>query len=109
MASRVTSHVLKPGCKYSPDPSRVTAFLWRLFLKTARSLVWVADEWIHKQEQALRETADMQAHLEAVDPQASAAREKAISKNRIRSRKVGKTSRAPRLRYQAGQFVRSES
>jgi hypothetical protein len=81
----------------------VRAFLWRVFLRSARAIIWAADEWILKHERALRGESEKQEYLAAVDPVASAEREKVFRKAR-----KPRASR-PRLRYVGGQFVRSES
>ena len=75
--------------------------LWQWTLRRLRSLVWIADEWIHAQELKLREPAAAPAPAPAeFDRKASAARER-----------VHKATRAarPRLIYHGGQFVRKES
>jgi hypothetical protein len=74
--------------------------VWKWILKKLRGIVWVADEWIHAQEVKLQVTGtSAQAPDPAVDPVASAAREKVFRSKPARAAR-------PRLRYQGGQFVR---
>lgn len=54
---------------------KIRAALWRWFLRTARAGVWAADEWIHRQERAIRAEASKAGYLATVDPAASALRE----------------------------------
>jgi hypothetical protein len=82
--------------------------IYRWALKKLRLLVDAADEWLHAREVQFQ-TARMELEAKGpgegrfraeVDVKASAAREKAIRKSR---------AARPRLRYQAGQFVRVTS
>jgi hypothetical protein len=88
-------------------------------LKALRALADAADDWIHAQEVNLRAPAALAESLAEVDPAASAARERAIKK--LGGVSAGKSNtgnsasphsrtlgphRPPRLRYQAGQWVR---
>jgi hypothetical protein len=80
---------------------------WKLFLRIGRDLVWKADEWFQRQEIALREEiaapAAMAEAQSEVEPVASAAREKAIRRER---KPRAARAQKPRLVYQGGQFVR---
>lgn len=99
--------------------SRFTALLWRWTLRRARLALDVADEWIHAQEVRLREQAAIPQRLAEVDPIASAVRERAVlaarqnndkAQRKLNRMAVGvKPMRLPRLRYEAGQFVRRPS
>lgn len=71
--------------------------LWRLFLRALRAATWTVDDWIQRQELTLREPAERAEAAKTVDRKASAARER-----QIRARRP----KLPRLRYEAGQFVR---
>ena len=74
--------------------------VWKWTLKKLRGIVWAADEWIHAQEVRLKEAGSgVQVPDPAVDPVASAAREKVFRSKPARAAR-------PRLRYQGGQFVR---
>jgi len=75
--------------------------LWKLFLRIARTVTLSVDDWIQKQEVALRQESVKQEALAEVDPVASAAREKAV-------RRATRKARLPRLKYQHGEFVRLE-
>lgn len=66
-----------------------------------RKIVWVADEWIHRQELAMRQEAGRQEYIAEVDPVASAARER-VHKRSARAARP----RLPRLQYKAGEWVR---
>lgn len=68
-------------------------------LKRLRSLVWFLDEWIHRQEIAMRQDAAREQLTEELHPVASAARERAAV-CRPRAKRI------PRLKYQHGEFVR---
>ena len=79
--------------------------IWRWTLRTLRTIVWAADEWILKQEQAIRDETEkpesqIAGYLAAVDPKASAARERIVRKARASKPKM------PRLIYQHGNWVR---
>jgi hypothetical protein len=78
-------------------------YLWKLFLRVARSITLTVDDWIQRQEVLLRDPAQKAKFAAEVDPVTSAAREKTHK----RAARVQK-SRPARLRYQGGQFVRQE-
>jgi hypothetical protein len=79
--------------------TKIKVALWRWTMRKMRTLLDAADDWLHTQEMLFREARAVEHEPRitnsSVDRQASAAREKAIRK-----------TRAPRLRYQGGQFVR---
>jgi len=75
--------------------------IWKLFLRTLRSITLTVDDWIQRQEVLLREPAQKAEFAAEVDSVASAAREKTHK----RAARVPKPSK-PRLVYQGGQFVR---
>jgi len=69
---------------------------WRLFLRALRAVTLTVDDWIQRQEVALREKSTVAQFQAEVDP--------------VQSRKREKVSRAtkprrPRLVYQHGEFV----
>jgi hypothetical protein len=69
---------------------------WRLFLRALRAVTLAVDDWIQRQEVALREKTAVAQFQAEVDP--------------VQSRKREKVSRAakprrPRLVYQHGEFV----
>lgn len=74
--------------------------IWRWTLKRLRLAIDAADEWLHAHEVQFREAraTEHETRDTSCDRRASAAREKAIRKSR---------AARPRLRYIAGQFVRS--
>lgn len=94
--------------------------LWRLFLRALRAVTLTVDDWIQTQEVLLREPAYRRQHQAEVAPAASSRREKAAkvlrregttgwdvpAVNGARHSQRRKPVGAPRLRYQAGQFVR---
>jgi hypothetical protein len=77
-------------------------------IKCLRSLVWTADEWVHRQEVKLRDASPaapdrlsdgLQVQpVPAVDRKSSAVRE--------RAHKRAAHPRLPRLRYEQGSWVR---
>lgn len=78
--------------------SRITAFLWRFSIRKLRLLVDAADDWLHAEEMKIRVVSEpvmVPARSDEFQIAASRVREKAIKK-----------ARAPRLRYQSGQFVK---
>jgi hypothetical protein len=80
---------------------KITLYKWTL--KRLRLALDAADEWLHAREVQFREARMVQPETPArvndeFNVKASAAREKAIRKSR---------AARPRLRYIAGQFVRS--
>jgi hypothetical protein len=77
---------------------------WKLFLRTARAITLTVDDWIQRQEVALRGASVVAEFQAEVDPVASAAREKVI--RRERKPRVVRPKPA-RLKYQHGEFVRS--
>jgi hypothetical protein len=76
--------------------------LKRWLIKMLRNAVDRADEWVHRQEVGIREqVAGGREYAAEVDPVASRKRERAIVKTR--------RPRLARLKYQHGEFVRSEA
>lgn len=97
--------------------------LWRLFLRAVRAVTLTVDDWVQAQELKLREPAVRAAAQVEVDPVASALREKALRASSpekalrresllggtvpaVNGARHSRRAGAPRLRYQAGQFVR---
>ncbi len=78
--------------------------MWRLFLRTARTITLTVDDWIQRQEVSLREGAAVAQFQAEVDPAASAVREKAIRRERMP--RATRAARPARLKYQHGEFVR---
>ena len=93
--------------------------MWRLFLRTARTITLTVDDWIQRQEVSLREGAAVAQFQAEVDPAASAVREKEKKIGGVSARKSNTGSsasphsralvprRQPRLKYQHGEFVRT--
>jgi hypothetical protein len=71
--------------------------LWRWALRRLRTILDAADEWVHGREVKLRDAATRSEQLAAVDPVASAVREKA--------RRRAARPKLPRLRYDHGSWV----
>lgn len=59
--------------------------LWRISIRTLRKALDRADDWCHAQEVKLRDQAARPAYLAAVDPAASATRERNLKPARIRT------------------------
>jgi hypothetical protein len=83
------------------NSAQVKTIIWKWTLKYLRNMTDAVDEWVHAEEVKLRDSLATNhqplAANASVDRRASAARERAIKKTR---------AARPRLRYQAGQFVR---
>ena len=92
-----------------------------MFLRTARAITLAADDWIQRQEVALRDKAAVPAFQAEVDPVQSAAREKILRKTKSGGVSAGKSNigssasphshvlaphRLSRLKYHHGEFVR---
>jgi hypothetical protein len=92
-------------------------YLWKLFLRTARTITLTVDDWIQRQEVSLRARAAVAEFQSEVDPVASALRERSGQATREkavrRERKprvyseLRRAARPARLKYQHGEFVRS--
>jgi hypothetical protein len=93
-------------------------YLWKLFLRIARSVTLTVDDWIQRQEVALRDQLAVPVFQAEVDPVRSAVREKAIKKSGGVSAGKSNTGisasphsrvlvphRLPRLKYHHGEFV----
>jgi hypothetical protein len=76
--------------------SVIRAKSWKLFLRGARAVTLAVDDWIQRQEVALREKSAVAQFQAEVNPGESRKREKAV-----RAAKP----RRPRLVYRHGEFV----